>query len=87
MLSKMVYHRVEVQTEWGHVTVSEVTVIEEDGAEISRSDASFRANQHVISPGQDYSGEPDQVQAIIAAVHTPEVIAAYRADMETKGNT
>lgn len=32
-----------------------------------------------IRPGEDYSAEDAKVQAICAAVHTPEVIAAYQA--------
>ena len=30
-------------------------------------------------PGADYSAEDAKVQAICAATHTPEVIAAYEA--------
>jgi hypothetical protein len=37
----------------------------------------FERNE--IFPGDDYSGEDARVQAICAAVHTPEVIAAYQA--------
>jgi hypothetical protein len=31
----------------------------------------------VVAPGNDYSAEDAKVQAICAAMHTPEVIAAY----------
>ena len=34
--------------------------------------------------GQDYSNESPEVQAICAAIHTPEVIAAYQASQETE---
>lgn len=37
--------------------------------------------RHVICPGDDYSQEDAKVQAICQAVHTPEVIAAYQAEM------
>ena len=50
------------------------TVIYEDGVELSRS-----FHRHVISPVDDASGESAEVQAVCAAVHTPEVIAAYEA--------
>ena len=33
----------------------------------------------VVVPGDDYSKEDAKVQAIAAAVHTPQVIAAYKA--------
>ncbi len=48
------------------------TVISEDGVELSRS-----FHRHVIAPGDDVSNEPAETQAIVAAVHTPEVISAY----------
>jgi hypothetical protein len=31
-----------------------------------------------IHPGDDYSAEDTKVQVICAAVHTPEVVAAYK---------
>jgi hypothetical protein len=34
-------------------------------------------NRHVIAPGDDTTGEPAETQAIVAAVHTDAVIAAY----------
>lgn len=36
-------------------------------------------HRHVVTPGQDCSGEDPRVQAICAAVHTPEVVAAFQA--------
>ena len=65
--------RVEV-VESGHVQVRVATRIMEDGKIISQS-----FHRHVVSPGQDYSAEDPKAQAICAAVHTPEVIAAYQA--------
>ena len=65
--------RVEV-TESGHVQVRVATRILEDGNVISQT-----FHRHVVSPGQDYSAEDPKVQAICAAVHTPDVIAAYQA--------
>jgi len=46
----------------------------EDGKQISGA-----YHRHVVSPGDDYSAEDARVQAICAAVHTDEVIAAYKA--------
>lgn len=65
--------RVEV-VESGHVQVRVATRILEDGNVISQT-----FHRHVVSPGQDYSAEDPKVQAICAAVHTPDVIAAYQA--------
>ena len=60
-------------TEGGHVQVRTATRIVEDGKVLSQS-----FHRHVVSPGQDYSAEDARVQAVCAAVHTPEVIAAYQ---------
>ena len=60
-----------------HVQVRVATVIKRDGEEISRS-----FSRHVVAPGDDYSAEDDKVKAVCAAVHTPEVIEAYKAHME-----
>jgi hypothetical protein len=38
----------------------------------------------VIAPGDDYSGEDAKVQAIAAAVHTADVVAAYQAAQEVE---
>ena len=57
-----------------HVQVRTATVIKRDGEEISRS-----FHRHVVAPGDDYSAEEAKVQAVCAAVHTPEVIEAYKA--------
>lgn len=44
-------------------------------------------HRHVVAPGNDYSAEDAKVQAICAAVHTPEVIAAYQAAQEATRQT
>ena len=53
------------------IQIRTATVIDEDGAELSRS-----FHRHVVSAGDDYSAESAEVQAICAAVHTEAVIAA-----------
>jgi len=63
----------EIVGEFKHVQCRHASVIKRDGVEISRS-----FHRHVIAPGDDVSGEPAEVQAICAAVHTPEIIAAYQ---------
>jgi hypothetical protein len=42
----------------------------------------FKFKQKVVNPGDDYSAQDAQVQAICVAVHTPEVVAAYQAAQE-----
>ena len=61
----------------GVVQVRTATRIVEDGVQLSQS-----YHRHVVAPGQDYSNEDARVQAICAATHTAEVIAAYQAAIE-----
>jgi hypothetical protein len=58
----------------GIAQVRTKTAIMEDGKQIS-----VNFHRHVVAPGDDYSGEDARVQAICAATHTAEVIAAYQA--------
>jgi hypothetical protein len=71
-----VVDRIEV-VEIGVVQVRTATRIVEDGKVISSS-----YHRHVVAPGDDYSNEDARVQAICAATHTAEVIAAYQAMQE-----
>ena len=69
--------KIEVVAPYSAVQVRIATIIERDGVEINRS-----FQRHVVQAGQDYSQEDPKVQAICAAVHTPEVVAAFKAAME-----
>jgi hypothetical protein len=70
---KTTVDRIEVIVS-GLVLVHTKTAIVENGVEISAS--MDRTN---IAPGNDYSGQSAHVQAICAATHTAEVVAAYQA--------
>jgi hypothetical protein len=61
--------------ESGVVQVRTKTAIFEDGEEISSS-----FNRHAVAPGDDYSAEDARVQAVCAATHTADVVAAYAAE-------
>ena len=74
LTERTVEDKIEIVGDYKHIQVRTATVIERDGVEISRS-----FNRHVVAPGDDVSGESTEVQAIAAAVHTAEVIAAYQA--------
>ena len=74
LTEETVQDKIEIVGDYKHVQVRTATVIKRDGVEISRS-----FSRHVIAPGDDVSGEPAEVQAICAAVHTAEIIAAYQA--------
>ena len=59
------------------VQVRTATVIERDGEELTRS-----FHRHVVEAGDDYSNETAEVQAVCAAVHTAEVVAARQVAQE-----
>ena len=80
MLEKLiVVDRIEV-LENGSVQVRTKTAIMEDGKQISGN-----FYRHVVAPGDDYSNEDARVQAICAATHTADVIAAYKAAIAAQG--
>jgi hypothetical protein len=70
---KITVDQIEV-IENGFVQVRTKTAIMENGEQISST-----FHRHIVAPGDDYSAENARVQAICAAVHTAEVIAAYKA--------
>ena len=68
--------KVEVVGDFNAVQVRTDTFYVDDGV-ADEDSASY--SRHVVSAGDDYNNEDPKVQAICAAVHTPEVIAAYQA--------
>jgi hypothetical protein len=73
---KIVVDSIEV-VENGSVQVRVATKIIDDGKEVNKT-----YHRHVVAPGDDYSQEDDRVKLVCAAMHTPEVIAAYQASLE-----
>ena len=74
MLTKQVKIDQITVTENGIVLFREATRILEDGVELSKT-----YHRSSLTPGQDISAVPANVQAICNAAWTPEVIAAYQA--------
>jgi len=74
--TKRFEEKIEVFPTNKFISVRTATIVEEDGVEIGRT-----YSRDGLSPGDDASGFSAQVQAIAAAVHTPEVIAAYEAQV------
>lgn len=68
--------RIEV-VENGIVQVRQATIITDNDNEVSRT-----FHRWCITPGEDYSTQEQQVQDICKVTHTPEVIAAYQAQLE-----
>ena len=79
LTERTVEDKIEIVGDFKHIQVRTATIIERDGAEISRS-----FHRHVISPLDDVSSESAEVQAIAAAVHTDEVKAAYQAHLDAQ---
>ena len=67
--------KIEV-TEKGIIQVRQVTRIIEDGNQLSSS-----YHRWSLAPGQDVSDQASNVKAIAAAAWTPEIIAAYEAQL------
>ena len=65
----------------GIVQVREATKIMKDGEEIAKT-----YHRWCLSPGQDVSDQASNVQAICQAAWTPEVIAAYQAQLEANND-
>ena len=71
--------KIEIVGPYKAVQIRTCTTVLEDGVELSSG-----YHRHVISAGDDYSNESTEVQAICAAVHTEQIIAAYAAS-QTEG--
>jgi len=63
-------------TENGIILYREATRILEDGKELSKT-----YHRTSLTPAQDLTGQPANVVAICNAAWTPEVIAAYQAQL------
>jgi hypothetical protein len=65
--------RIEVMAD-NTVAVRYVVTVTEDGKPFSE-----QVKGNYFKPGDDYSAEDARVQAICAATHTADVVAAYKA--------
>jgi len=79
LTERTVDDKIEIVGDFKYIQIRTVTIIERDGVEISRS---FR--RRVVSPNADVSGETQEVQDLVALLHTPEVIAAYEAQLASQ---
>jgi len=62
----------------GCIQVRQITRVIEDGTELSSS-----YHRWALNPGDDLTGQPANVVAICNVAWTPEVIAAYKAQVES----
>ena len=72
--------KTEIVGEHKMIQCRHATWVEDDGVMVGGKNF----HRHVVSPGDDVSNEPAETQAIVAAVHTDAVIAAYVAFQETQ---
>lgn len=69
-------YKLEIIPPYSIIQCREATIVEKDGVEVGRS-----YHRHVVSPGDDISGECDEVKKVAAALWTPAVVAAYQATL------
>ena len=69
-------HKLEIIPPYSIIQCREANIVEKDGVEIGRT-----YHRHVRVPGEDVSEDCAELQAIAAALWTPEVIAAYQASV------
>lgn len=69
-------YNVEIIAPHNILQVRRADIIEKDGVQVGKT-----YHRHVVAPGDDVSGDCDQVKAVAAALWTPEVIAAYKASL------
>jgi len=69
--------KIEIVGQYNHIQVREAIQVLEDGQVISQS-----FHRYVVSPGESSSNP--KVAAVIAAVHTQDVIAAYQAHLASQ---
>ena len=69
-------HKVEIIPPYSIIQCRQANIVEKDGVEVGRT-----YHRHIRVPGEDVSGDCAEVQAVAAALWTPEVIAAYQASV------
>jgi len=67
-------HQLEIIPPYSIIQCRCADIIEKDGVEVGRT-----YHRHVCTPGDDVSDDCEELQAVAAALWTPEVIAAYEA--------
>jgi len=75
LTKQTVTDKIEIVGQYNHIQVREAIQVLEDGQVISQS-----YHRYVVAPGE--TSNDSKVQAVIAAVHTPDVIAAYQQHLQ-----
>ena len=67
-------HQLEIIPPFSIIQCRRADIIEKDGKEVGKT-----YHRHTRAPGEDVSDDCAELQAVAAALWTPEVIAAYEA--------
>jgi hypothetical protein len=69
-------HQLEIIPPFSIIQCRRADIIEKDGEQVGKT-----YHRHVRVPGDDVTGDCTELQAVAAALWTPEVIAAYQASL------
>ena len=69
-------HQLEIIPPYSIIQCRRADIIEKDGKEVGKT-----YHRHTRAPGEDVSNDCMELQAVAAALLTPEVIAAYQASL------
>ena len=69
-------HQLEIIPPYSVIQCRRADIIEKDGAEVGKT-----YHSHTRAPGENVSNDCAELQAVAAALWTPEVIAAYQASL------
>jgi hypothetical protein len=69
-------HKLEIIPPYLIIQCRRADIIEKDGTEVGRT-----YHRHCRAPGDDVSEDCAELQAVAAALWTPEVIVAYQASL------
>jgi hypothetical protein len=67
-------YQLEITPPYNIIQCRRADIIEKDGVEVGKT-----YHRHTRTPGDDVSDDCAELQAVAAALWTPEVIAAYEA--------
>ena len=82
LIEKTIVDKIEVVGDFKHVQVRQDKQVVDDATDEVKAHGQW--HRYVLSPGDDLSGQPDDVAAIADAVWTDEVKAAYTAHVEAQ---
>lgn len=69
-------HKIEIIPPYHILQCREANIVEKDGVEVGRT-----YHRHMKVPGDDMTGECQEMQAVAKALWTSDVIAAYQASL------